>query len=70
MPRIDKYRCCICKKIIKYKPTRLVKQMYGINPHYKSQYSQCCVYNFCDECYKKFDNWVNRRKQNEPKQSN
>ena len=65
MPCIDTYKCCVCKKIIDYKPTRLVKQLYGIHPHYKSQYNQSCVYNFCDECYKKFDNWVNRRNKNE-----
>jgi hypothetical protein len=67
MGRIDVYECQICKKKLDYKPVRLVKQLYGINPRYPSQYAQYTYYNFCYECYEKFDNWVNRRKKNENK---
>lgn len=70
MPSINNYKCQICKKTLDYKPVRLVKQLYGIHPRYSSQYYQDTYYNFCYDCYKKFDNWVNRRKTNEPRQSN
>ena len=69
MPTINNYKCQICKKTLDYKPVRLVKQLYGIHPRYLSQYYQDTYYNFCYDCYKKFDNWVNRRKNNEPRQS-
>lgn len=65
MPKIDNYKCCICNEQLDYKPTRLVKQKHGVHPRYQSQYYQVCYYNFCDKCYKKFDNWVNRRKKDE-----
>ena len=65
MPKIESYTCQICKKKLDYKPVRLVKQLYGIHPRYSSQYYQDTYYNFCYYCYKKFDNWVNRRKKNE-----
>lgn len=65
MPRIETYTCQICKKELDYKPVRLVKQLYGINLKYPSQYAQCTYYNFCYDCYEKFDNWVYRRKKNE-----
>lgn len=58
MPRIREYICCICKQKIHYKPIRLVKQMYGLDKRYSSQYSFVCNYNFCNKCYKKFHDWV------------
>lgn len=70
MPSINNYKCQICKKTLDYKPVRLVKQLHGIHPRYPSQYYQDTYYNFCYDCYKKFDNWINRRKTNEPRQSN
>lgn len=62
MTKIDYYKCCICKKKICYKPIRLVKQLHGLNPRYPSQYYQDVSYNFCKDCYKKFDNWINKYK--------
>ena len=65
MPPIKYYECDICHCIIDYKPTRLVKQRYGFNPEYPSQYSMICNYNFCDNCYKKFQNWINKHRKND-----
>lgn len=65
MPPIKYYECCICHKKVNYKPTRLVKQRYGVNTNYPSQYSMICNYNFCDECFKKFQNWVNKHRRND-----
>ena len=65
MPKINNYKCCICRRTIDYKPMRLVKQEYGVDKRYPSQYTFIRNYNFCVNCYQKFDNWVNRRKKDE-----
>lgn len=54
------HNCCICHKTLDYKPIRLVKQKYGIG-RYK-QYSNVCNYDFCIECYKTFNRWINKHK--------
>lgn len=54
------YKCCICHKILDYKPIRLVKQEYGY-----SRYNQFCYvdkYDFCNRCYKTFNNWIEKHK--------
>ena len=58
MPPIHSYTCCICKEKITYKPIRLVKQLYGFDNRWPSQYSFVCNYNFCNECYKTFHRWI------------
>lgn len=53
------YECCICHRILtKTKPVRLVKQVYG-KGNYK-QYGYVNNYDFCSDCYKKFDAWINK----------
>lgn len=56
------YSCCICHKVLKDKPIRLTKKEYGIG-NYK-QYSPVANYDFCDKCYKVFDNWITKHKEN------
>ena len=65
MPPIKYYECDICHVKVDYKPTRLVKQRYGINPTYPSQYAMICNYNFCDNCYKKFQRWINKNRKSD-----
>lgn len=65
MPPIKYYECDICHRVIDYKPTRLVKQKYGFNPQYPSQYTMICNYNFCDDCYQIFQRWINKHRKND-----
>lgn len=56
-PRI--YECCICHKILtEYKPIRLTKELYGL--HYRGGHYPVKHYDFCKECYSKFDYWVKK----------
>lgn len=58
------YECCICHKILEIKPIRLVKQIYGAGNY--NQYYPVSNYDFCEDCYKKFNNWINKhRRENE-----
>lgn len=51
------YECCICHRILtKSRPIRLVKQLYG-KGNYK-QYAYDSKYDFCTDCYRKFDAWI------------
>lgn len=44
------YTCCICgKEIIKYRPVRFVKQLFGYGQY--KQYYTIRNYDFCDECW-------------------
>lgn len=60
---IKEYSCCICHKKLKDKPIRLTKKEYGIG-RYK-QYSPVANYDFCKECYRKFNNWIVKHKEGE-----
>lgn len=55
------YKCCICHRVLDYKPIRLVKQLYGIGNY--NQYSYDSKYDFCNKCYKAFDNFINKYKE-------
>lgn len=55
------YRCCICHNILREKPIRLVKQLYGIG-NYK-QYSTVEHYDICSKCYTAFDKWLIKHKE-------
>ena len=67
MPRMKIYECCICHQILEdYKPIRLVKQRYG-DSGYK-QYYPVNTYDFCETCYKKFDNWIRKHNRIERKE--
>lgn len=54
------YSCCICHKVLEDKPIRLTKEEYGAGKY--NQYSPVANYDFCKECYKKFDNWIKKHK--------
>lgn len=56
------YYCCICKKKLDYKPIRLVKQIHDNKEDYGRYFNEC-NYNFCNGCYKVFDNWINKYKE-------
>jgi len=55
------YKCCICHKVLDYKPIRLVKQKYGIG-NYK-QYYPVENYDLCYNCYKIFAKWIKKHKE-------
>ena len=56
------YKCCICHGVlVDTKPIRLVKQIYGAG-NYK-QYTGVENFDFCIECYKKFENWIKKHKE-------
>lgn len=52
------YKCCMCHKVLNKKPIRLVKQVYDGKEFY-GRYLNMHNYDFCTECYKIFDKWVN-----------
>lgn len=55
------YKCCICHNILQEKPIRLVKQLYGIGPY--NQYTNVEHYDICSKCYKAFDKWLTKHKE-------
>lgn len=60
MPVKKIYSCCICHKVLDYKPHRLVHQEweekgYGL---YKNKNN----FDFCDTCFKTFVVWINENK--------
>ena len=60
MPVKKVYYCCICHKILDYKPHRLVYQEweekgYGL---YKNQNN----FDFCNNCFKTFIVWIEENK--------
>ena len=59
MAKLKIYECCICHTILKdYKPIRLVKQKYEVRGY--GQYRNKKNYDFCTECYKKFNGWIHK----------
>ena len=55
------YKCCICHKVLKEKPIRLVKQKYGAGRY--NQYHPIDRYDICKNCYVVFDRWINKHKE-------
>ena len=55
MPKEKIYKCCICHKILNKKPIRLVKQL-----HNGRIYKNIFNYDFCNNCYLKFNYWVKK----------
>lgn len=62
---IDKvYTCCICHKVLDYKPHRLVHQEFGnrynngklTHHHYIIKHN----YDFCDKCFTAYLSWVKK----------
>ena len=56
------YQCCICKTKLDYKPIRLVKQVHDNKESY-GRYNNVCSYDFCNSCYKTFNNWIIKHKE-------
>lgn len=56
-----RYICCICKKTLREKPIRLLKQEYGAGKY--NQYSQVDKYDFCERCYETFNRWIEKHKE-------
>lgn len=56
------YKCVICHKILKDKPIRLCKQIYNAGKY--KQYSPVENFDFCIECFKKFEKWIFKNKEN------
>lgn len=55
------YKCCICHGVLVVeKPIRLVKQVYGAG-NYK-QYTGVEKFDLCYDCYKKFEAWIRRHR--------
>lgn len=55
------YKCEICHRRLKDKPIRLVKQEYGLGIY--KQYYNVDKYDFCERCYKTFENWLTKHKE-------
>lgn len=55
------YKCIICHIELQEKPIRLAKQLYGTGRYL--QYNQVEHYDFCNKCFKKFENWINKHKE-------
>lgn len=55
------YKCCICKKKLKEKPIRLVKQEYAVGNY--NQYGYVDKYDICKRCYSVFDKWIDKHKE-------
>ena len=55
------YKCCICHNVLRKKPIRLVKQIYGTG-RYK-QYATVEHYDICSKCYTVFDKWIEKHKE-------
>lgn len=58
MPVKKIYTCCICHRVLDFRPHRLVHQEweskgYGL---YKNIYN----FDFCDECFKIFTTWIDK----------
>ena len=56
------YKCCICHKVLDYKPIRLVKQKYPTRQEGRKyqQYYPVAVYDFCERCYKPFEKYIDK----------
>ena len=50
------YKCCICKKVLDYKPIRLIRQEYYCKKY--NQYAPIERYDFCKECYDYIENYL------------
>ena len=59
------YSCCICHKELEEKPIRLTEQRYSIG-NYK-QYAPVKNYDFCKDCFRKFNAWIIKHKEGENK---
>lgn len=57
------YSCCICHKVLREKPIRLVKQEYGSGRY--NQYAFVDKYDICKRCYQSFDKWINKHKEDQ-----
>lgn len=61
MPITKIYKCCICHSVLEeYKPIRLVKQRWDTT---RNVYRNRANYDFCIDCYKKFNNWIKKHKE-------
>lgn len=55
------FKCCICHKVLEeYKPIRLVKQKFYNPMGVYGQYKHICNYDFCIDCYKRFNAWIRK----------
>lgn len=57
------YRCCVCNTILPYKPHRLVHQEYGVKRYH--QFQQVDKYDFCNKCFKKFEELIIKKGEKE-----
>lgn len=56
------YKCCICHNVLdEYRPIRLVKQNWEFKGY--GLYRNKANYDFCIDCYKKFNNWIKKHKE-------
>lgn len=50
MAKVKDYYCYVCEKKLDYKPTRMVRQEYGISSY--KQYYQVEHFDLCERCFK------------------
>lgn len=65
MPKEKIYKCIICHEILtEYKPIRLVKQLHDNRKPYGAYHNRA-KYDFCKRCYRKFEAWIIKHKEEE-----
>ena len=65
MPKEKIYKCCIChQELTEYKPIRLIKQLHDNRKPYGAYHNRT-NYDFCKRCYRKFDAWIIKHKEEE-----
>lgn len=56
------YKCCICHKKLPKMPIRLKYQL-GDNKETYRAFQTLHNYDFCDKCFKIFEEWINKHKE-------
>lgn len=63
MAKLKIYKCCICHTVLdEYKPYRLVMQIW--DGPYGGRYMNKHNYDFCKKCYRVFNHWIIKHKEN------
>ena len=63
MAKLKIYKCCICHTVLdEYKPYRLVMQIW--DGPYGGRYMNKNNYDFCKRCYRVFNQWIIKHKEN------
>lgn len=62
MPITKIYKCCICHKVLKEKPHRLVHQEHEPHIGGYGRYVNRKNYDFCTRCFTVYMHWIRKHK--------